>query len=119
MNKIAKHIIDEDNLQQSYKSIKLGVCKALSEFGLSPGDAENFLQKLAFTGVNVDPVDLLKTYTMYMIGGGAAAGLGTAWLRNKIEKTVDGTDTQDTSGLLFGTNSTSGAVTITHSYYPI
>ena len=31
----------------------------------------------------------------------------------------NGTDTQDTSGLLFGTNSTSGAVTITHSYYPI
>ena len=94
MDKIAKQIIEEDSTVQCYKSIKLGFCKNLSERGLSPKEAEQILEKIAESGFKIDPVDIFKQYSLILAGGGAAAGIGTAMLRNKIEKSIQGTEDQ-------------------------
>lgn len=90
MNKLAEQIIEEDKNKQSYRSIKLGFCKSLSENGLSPKEAENLLKKIA-----VDPVELARQYTLILTGAGAAAGIGSAMLRRKVEKSINETETQD------------------------
>jgi hypothetical protein len=94
MNKIAEHIIEEDNTLQSYRSVKFGVCKAFSELGLSPKNAEQLLEKIA-NGIKIDPVELIKQYSLFLVGTGAAAGVGTAMLRRKMDKSIAGTDTQE------------------------
>jgi hypothetical protein len=90
MNKIAKQIIEEDDKAQCYRSIKLGFCKILSEKGFSPKEANKMLSKIA-----LDPVDLAKQYAVFLTGAGALGGVGTAMLRDKMEKAVKGTETQD------------------------
>jgi hypothetical protein len=90
MNKIAKQIIEEDNKAQCYRSIKLGFCKILSEKGFTPKEANEMLSKVA-----LDPVDLAKQYAVFLTGAGALTGVGTAMIRDKMEKAVKGTETQD------------------------
>jgi len=90
MNKIAKQIIEEDNKTQCYRSIKLGFCKILSEKGFTPKEANKMLSKVA-----LDPVGLAKEYALLLTGAGALTGVGTAMLRDKMEKAVKGTETQD------------------------
>lgn len=91
MNKIANHITSEDATEQTFRSIKFGLCKAMSEFGLSPKEAEEFLQKAA----KIDPVEALKNWTLLLSAGGVAAGLGTAALRNKIESTAESSESPE------------------------
>lgn len=100
MNKIAKHIVGEDADQQAFRSIKLGLCQAMSDFGLSPKEAEEILQKTAGLGDLVkgwipSPIDLLKNWTLMMGAGGVAAGIGTAALRRKIERTAQGAESPE------------------------
>jgi len=90
MNKIAKQIIEEDNKAQCYRSIKLGFCKILSEKGFTPKEANEMLSKVA-----LDPVDLAKQYAVFLTGAGALTGVGTAMIRDKMEKAVKGTENQD------------------------
>lgn len=91
MDKIAKHIAVEDPTEQAFRSIKFGLCHAMSEFGLTPKNAEELLEKVA----KVDPVDLLKSYTLLLGATGVAAGLGTAALRHKIEQTGSNAETPE------------------------
>ena len=84
MSKIAKHIVEEDSAEQTFRSVKLGMCHAMSEHGLSPKQAEEILEKLAF-----DPVEFLKEYTLALSLGGAGLGIGTAAIRHRFKNTVN------------------------------
>lgn len=64
---------------------------------------------------NYRPHILLATYYNYQI----QSDVKTIQITSATAVTRFDTGSQDLSGLLFGTNSTSGNITITHSYYPI
>jgi len=80
MDKIAELIIKGDDTEQAFQAVKLGFCKAMSEFGLSPKTAEGFLQ---------GGVDISKELMMLGIASGAGLGVGSAMLRHKMEQTAD------------------------------
>jgi hypothetical protein len=90
MNKIAKHIIEEQKIEQTYKSVKLGFLKSMAENGLTLSETENFLNKVA-----LDIPALVQKYSLGLIGAGALGGIGTAIARRKLEKIVDGTEDQE------------------------
>jgi hypothetical protein len=91
MNKIAKHIVKEDKIQQTYKSVKLGFLKAMAENGFTLSETEALLSKTA----NIDIPALIQKYSLGLIGLGAVGGVGTAIARRKLEKIVDGTENQE------------------------
>lgn len=90
MNKIAEHILDGSKIQQTYKSVKLGFMKSAAENGLTLSETEELLNKTA-----LDIPALVQKYSLGLIGLGAAGGVGTAILRRKLEKIVDGTENQE------------------------
>lgn len=91
MNKIAKHIIEEDRLEQAYKSIKLGFLKSMAENGLTLTETEEILSKTA----EIDIPALIQKYSLGLIGLGAVGGVGTAIARTKLENIVNQTENQD------------------------
>jgi len=70
--------------EEKIKSIKYGLCKAMSESGLSPSEAESILSKSAF-----DYTQLMTTPVAFAIGAGALGGIGTAAARINIEHAID------------------------------
>lgn len=89
MNKISEHILKEDRLDQAFRSIKLGMCHAMSELGLSPEKAEEALSKIATWD------DLLAKYVLVLGATGTAAGLGSAALRHRMEQTAARADSPE------------------------
>jgi len=78
-----------NDIQESTRSIKFGLCKAMSEFGVSPSETEQLLKSGAFS-----PMDsVINPAFTVALGGGALAGIGTAMLRSKIENM--GSKTED------------------------
>lgn len=73
-----------------------------------------YYQGRVISGSSYRPNILLATYYDYNI----ISQVETIELTNVGSTTRSDAGYQDTSGLLFGTNSTAGSVTITHSYYP-
>ena len=90
MNKIAQNIIEEENIEQTYKSIKLGFLHSIAEKGLALHEAE-----LALTKVALDIPALIQKYSLGLIGLGAVGGIGTAIARTKLENIVNGTESQE------------------------
>lgn len=90
MNKIAKHIQNEEKVEQTYKSVKLGFIKSAAENGLTLSDTEELLNKTA-----IDLQSLIQKYSLGLIGLGAVGGVGTAIARKKLENIVNGTETQE------------------------
>jgi hypothetical protein len=93
MNKIANHIIEEDFSEQTFRSLKLGFCHAMSEMGMSPKDSESLLQKCA--DFNIDPVELIKQYSLLLTAGGAGLGYVTAKLRSKVDNIAKNTESPE------------------------
>lgn len=97
MSNIIEDIINQDPNEAAMHSIKIGFCRAMSESGLSPKTAEALLEKVADGGKN--PLGglggLAKTTLIGGAGLGAALGVGSAMVRRKMEKTIDGAETPE------------------------
>jgi len=79
--------------QESIDSIKYGLCKAISENGLSPSQFEELLNKKAFDLSKFNPLTgIVSPAFTIALGGGALAGIGTAALRSKVEHMGTGTE---------------------------
>lgn len=82
--------------QESIDSIKYGLCKAMSECGISPSQFDELLSKKALFNLKFNPVeDVLSPAFAVALGGGALAGIGTAALRHKVENMGEGTEDSD------------------------
>jgi len=81
-----------NEIQESTQSIKFGLCKAMSEFGLSPDETEQILKHAGLFG-SFSPMDsVISPAFTVALGGGALAGIGTAMLRSKVEHMGDKTE---------------------------
>jgi hypothetical protein len=84
-----------NEMQESITSIKYGLCKAMSEYGISPSDFEEALSKTAFLdGLSkFNPFSgIISPAFTIALGGGALAGVGSAVLRKKVEDIGKGTE---------------------------
>ena len=82
--------------QESIDSIKYGLCKAMSEYGISPAQFEEIISKKAFKLDDFNPfTKVVSPAFTIALGGGALAGIGTAALRNKVEHMGNGTEDSD------------------------
>lgn len=89
MNSLIEEIYNGNESEQAVRSIKLGLCRAISEHGLTPKQAEEILsQKLAFDFGKL-VVEGGKGVGVLSALLGALVGVGTAAARNKFEQTVD------------------------------
>lgn len=91
MNTLIEEINKENESEQMARSIKLGLCRAMSEHGLKPKQAEEALAKIA------NPiVGALKTIGMGIpIAGlaiGGMLGVGSAEARHQFEQTLKNND---------------------------
>jgi len=95
MEKIAKHIQAEDHNTQVLRSIKQGICNAMSEAGLGPKEAEEVLKLAMDEKLGLDLAEAAKNYTILLAAGGLGAGLLTAKLRLAMENAVNGADSPE------------------------
>lgn len=97
MSDLLTQIIEQDEHETALHSIKLGFCRAMSDFGFTPRTAEEALNKAAEAPggwfSNVAPVAKFSLLTG--AGLGAAAGVGSAMLRRNVEKTIQGRETPE------------------------
>jgi hypothetical protein len=91
MSNLIEEINKENESEQMARSIKLGLCRAMSEHGLKPKQAEEALNKLAnpFLGVlkNVGMAVPITTAAL-----GAILGVGSAEARHQVEQTLENND---------------------------
>ena len=80
--------------QESIESIKYGLCKAMSEKGISPSQFEDIIKHAGVFDIikDLNPAKAIGPAFTIALGGGALAGIGTAALRHKIEHMGDGTE---------------------------
>ena len=91
MSKLIEEINKEDSSEQVARSIKFGLCRAMSEHGLTPKQAEDILSKNAFSwGAVARDVGFAIPITTAAIGG--LLGVGTAEARHRFEQTLDNND---------------------------
>lgn len=94
MSNLLNKIVDQDNQEAAIHSLKLGFCRAMSDFGFSPKTAEAVLQKVAeIKGPGL--WDAAKGTMLVGAGAGAALGVGSAMLRRKVEKTIEGRESPE------------------------
>ena len=91
MSTLIEEINKENESEQMARSIKLGLCRAMSEHGLKPKQAEDALAKIA------NPLGAAaKTLTMGvpigLLAVGGLLGIGSAEARHKIEQTIENND---------------------------
>jgi hypothetical protein len=91
MSTLIEEINKESESEQMARSIKLGLCRAMSEHGLKPKQAEEALKKLAnpFLGAlkNVGMAVPITTAAL-----GAILGVGSAEARHQVEQTLENND---------------------------
>lgn len=90
MSKLIEEINKEDSSEQVARSIKFGLCRAMSEHGLTPKQAEDILSKNAGVLDAVKDVGVAIPLTTAAIGG--LLGVGTAEARHRFEQTLDNND---------------------------
>ena len=91
MSTLIEEINKENESEQIARSIKLGLCRAMSEYGLKPKQAEDVLAKVA------NPiVGALKSLGMAIpittAALGAVIGVGSAEARHQFEQTLENND---------------------------
>jgi hypothetical protein len=91
MSTLIEEINKENESEQMARSIKLGLCRAMSEYGLRPKQAEDVLAKIA------NPlIGAAKTLTMGipigLFAAGGLLGIGSAEARHQFEKTLENND---------------------------
>lgn len=91
MSTLIEEINKENESEQMARSIKLGLCRAMSEHGLKPKQAEEVLAKIA------NPIlGAVKTVGMGIpIAGlamGGLLGIGSAEARHQFEQTLQNND---------------------------
>ena len=91
MSTLIEEINKENESEQMARSIKLGLCRAMSEHGLKPKQAEDALAKIA------NPlVGALKSLAMGIpittAALGAMIGVGSAEARHQFEQTLENND---------------------------
>ena len=80
------------NLKHAREAMVAGFCHAISEAGYTPGEVEDFLQKVANGSSNwINTLGGFAGHAMEIgIGAGALAGAYSGYARNKIERILDG-----------------------------
>jgi len=90
-------IINMNTKEEEITSIKYGLCKAISECGLSPSSAENLLLQKSgslaaiLSGINGGS-DLITKPVLIGMGVGGVGGIASAILRRKVENIADNTE---------------------------
>jgi hypothetical protein len=91
MSNLIKEINKEDESQQMARSIKLGMCRAMSEHGLTPKKAEEVLSKNASAILGgLKQVGMAIPITAAALG--AVLGIGSAEARHQFEQTLENKD---------------------------
>lgn len=91
MSNLIEEINKEDESQQMARSIKLGLCRAMSEYGLKPKQAEKTLSKIANPFLSaVKNVGMAVPLTTAALG--AVLGVGSAEARHQVEQTLENND---------------------------
>jgi hypothetical protein len=91
MSTLIKEINKENESEQMARSIKLGLCRAMSEHGLKPKQAEKVLAKIANPLLGaVKTVGMGIPITGLAIGG--LLGIGSAEARHQFEQTIKNND---------------------------
>jgi hypothetical protein len=91
MSTLIEEINKENESEQMARSIKLGLCRAMSEYGLNPKQAEEVLGKIAnpFLGA-LKQVGMAIPITTAALG--AVLGIGSAEARHQFEQTLENND---------------------------
>lgn len=91
MNTLIEEINKEDESEQIARSIKLGLCRAMSEHGLKPKQAEEVLVKIANPIIKA-LTGLGMAVPVLGLGLGGVLGVGSAQARHQFEQTLENND---------------------------
>ncbi len=86
MNNLVEKLFEENESTQMARSIKLGLCRAMSEAGLTPKQADELIsEKYANAFVDLG----IKTPAIISAILGGVIGVSSAEARHRIEQTIN------------------------------